>query len=204
MGWRINKCIAFLNPDSFPVAQFCFFRYNRCNLFLRCLMERCSLDHGFGPFFRDDSRVLILGSFPSVKSRESQFFYGHPQNRFWPLMARLSGEVCPVTIEEKKAFLARNGIALYDVIERCSIVGSSDSSIRDVVPADLKPILERSRIGSRIFTNGKTAYRLYEKYQAPVLGLSAVCMPSTSPANAAFSLDRLTEIWRSALGGEHP
>ena len=95
------------------------------------------LEHGFGPFVRPDSRVLILGSFPSVKSREAAFFYGHPQNRFWPLLARLCGEVCPGTREEKIALLTRHGVALYDVIERCSIIGSADSTIRDVEPADL-------------------------------------------------------------------
>lgn len=162
-------------------------------------MERQRLEHGFGPFYRADSRLLILGSFPSVKSREAQFFYGHPQNRFWPLMARLCGEEKPVTLVEKRAFLTRNGIALYDVIERCSIVGSSDSSIRDVEPADLRPILDGSEIGARIFTNGTTASKLYRRYLLPRLGMEAVPLPSTSPANAACSLDRLTEIWGAAL-----
>ncbi len=162
-------------------------------------MERRFLEHGFGPFFREDSGLLILGSFPSVKSRECGFFYGHPQNRFWKILAVICGSPLPVSIEEKRAFLAENRIALYDVIERCSIVGSSDSSIRDVEAADLGPILENSQIGQNIFTNGKTAYRLYEKYQAPLLDIHAAVLPSSSPANAAFSLDRLTEIWRESL-----
>ncbi len=162
-------------------------------------MERVYLEHGFGPFYHSDSRVLILGSFPSVKSRESSFFYGHPQNRFWPLMARLCGEDTPGTIEEKKALLLRNHIALYDVIERCSIVGSSDSSIRDVVPADLGPILSASEIGGRVFVNGSKAYALYQRHLFPVLGIPAEKLPSTSPANAACSIDRLEQVWGEKL-----
>lgn len=162
-------------------------------------MERQYLEHGFGPFYRADSRLLILGSFPSVKSREAQFFYGHPQNRFWPLLARLCREARPVTLEEKRSFLERNHIALYDVIERCSIVGSSDSSIREVEPADLRPILAAGQIGGRIYTNGGTAARLYRRYLYPRLGIEAVALPSTSPANAACSLDTLAERWGAEL-----
>lgn len=163
------------------------------------MAEREYLEHGFGPFYRQDSRVLILGSFPSVKSREAAFFYGHPQNRFWPVLARLCGEETPHTRAEKVALLTRYGIALYDVIERCSIVGSSDSSIRDVEPADLRPILDGSGVGERIFVNGGTAFRLYRRWLQPQLGLSASLLPSTSPANAAWSLDRLTQAWGEAL-----
>ena len=162
-------------------------------------MERIRLKHGFGPFYRADSHLLILGSVPSVKSRESGFFYGHPQNRFWPLLARLCGEDAPHTLEEKKAILSRHGIALYDVIESCSIVGSSDSSIRDVVPADLQPILSGSKIDSRIFVNGSKAYALYQRYLFPVIGIAAEKLPSTSPANAACSLDKLTLLWGEKL-----
>ncbi len=164
-------------------------------------MERIFLEHGFGPFYRADSRLLILGSFPSARSRACGFFYGHPRNRFWQVLSAVCGDAVPGSREEKEAFLARHRIALYDVIERCSIVGSADSSIRDVEAADLSGILRGSRVEGRIFTNGKTAHRLYEKYQAPVLGVPARYLPSTSPANAAFSLDRLTEEWRSALEG---
>ncbi len=164
------------------------------------MAERQRLTHGFPPFYRPDSRLLILGSFPSVKSRAQAFFYGHPQNRFWPVMARLCGEDTPLTVPERAAFLERNRIALYDVIEACSIVGSSDSSIRDVEPAELRPILDGSQVGRRIFVNGKTAARLYEKYLLPSLGIEATCLPSSSPANAVFSLDRLTEVWGQALG----
>ena len=162
-------------------------------------MERKTLEHGFGPFYRPDSRLLSLGSFPSVKSREASFFYGHPQNRFWPVMARLCREDTPRSLEQKEAFLARNQIALYDVIEQCSIVGSSDSTIRDVVPADLTPILRDSQIESRIFVNGGKADALYQKHLYPILQIRAVKLPSTSPANAAYSLDRLVQLWGEQL-----
>lgn len=161
--------------------------------------DRQILSHGFGPFYRPDSAVLILGSFPSVKSRESSFFYGHPQNRFWPVLAAICGEATPQTLDEKKAFLTHHRIALYDVIERCSIIGSADSSIRDVTPADLRPILDFSQIGEHIFVNGGTAARLYDRYLRPALGISATRLPSTSPANAAFSLERLTALWGEQL-----
>ena len=161
--------------------------------------ERIKLSHGFGPFYRADSRLLILGSFPSVKSREVQFYYGHPQNRFWPLLAALCGEETPRVREEKEALLVHHRIALYDVIESCSIVGSSDSSIDDVVVTDLAPLLANSKIGTNIFTNGATAHKLFMKYTYPRLGIPAVKLPSTSPANAAFSQGRLTEEWRKLL-----
>jgi len=163
------------------------------------MAEREYLEHGFGPFYRSDSRVLILGSFPSVKSREAAFFYGHPQNRFWPLLARLCGEETPCSREDKIGLLTRHGVALYDVIERCSIVGSADSTIRDVEPADLRPILMGSAVGERIFTNGGTAYRLYKRWLQPRLGIGATLLPSTSPANAAWSLERLAQAWGEAL-----
>lgn len=154
--------------------------------------------HGFGPVYDEKSRILILGSFPSVKSREEGFFYGHPRNRFWKILAAVCNEPEPVTIEEKKQFLLKNGIALYDVIEECEIVGSSDSSIRNVIPADLNPILEVSQI-SAVYTNGRLAGKLYRKYQEPVTGLPCVELPSSSPANAAFSLEKLTGIWQETL-----
>lgn len=154
--------------------------------------------HGFGPVYDEKSRILILGSFPSVKSREEGFFYGHPRNRFWKILAAVCNEPEPVTIEEKKQFLLKNGIALYDVIEECEIVGSSDSSIRNVIPADLNPILEVSQI-SAVYTNGRLAGKLYRKYQEPVTRLPCVELPSSSPANAAFSLEKLTGIWQETL-----
>ena len=151
--------------------------------------------HPFPPLYDENSRILILGSFPSVKSREVQFFYGHPQNRFWKVMAAVFEEETPLDISEKKEFLLGNNIALWDVIKSCEIVGSSDSSIKDVTPNDLGPILENSQI-DRIFVNGKTAERYYKKYTEKAIGRDAICLPSTSPANAAWSLDRLIEAWR--------
>ena len=150
--------------------------------------------HPFPPLYDENSKILILGSFPSVKSREVSFFYGHPQNRFWKVVAAVCGEEAPKDIPEKKEFLLKNNIALWDVIHTCEIVGSSDSSIRDVTPNDLEPILNNSQI-DRIFVNGKTAERYYKKYTEKVIGREAICLPSTSPANAAWSLERLIEAW---------
>ena len=161
---------------------------------------RATFDHGFGPFYDADSRILILGSFPSVKSREVSFYYGHPQNRFWKVLAAIAGEEPPVTLGDKQAFLQWNRIALYDVIQSCSIEGSADSSIGDVVVTDLRPILAGSAVGSRIYVNGGKAHQLYMKYQYPQLGIEAVRLPSTSPANAAMSLDRLIAEWSARIG----
>ena len=138
---------------------------------------------------------MILGSFPSVKSREQKFFYGHPQNRFWRVTAAVFQDSVPQTIEEKRAFLLRSHIALWDVIASCEITGSSDSSIRNVVPNDLTPILQGAPI-RKIFVNGGTAAKYYEKYQQPILQRAAVRLPSTSPANAAWSLERLVDAWK--------
>ncbi len=151
--------------------------------------------HPFGPLYDENSRVLILGSFPSVKSREQQFFYGHPKNRFWPLLAALTGSEIPQNIEEKKQLALKNGIALWDVIASCEIVGSSDSSIRNAKPNDITPILENSNV-RKIFTNGKTADSLYMRYIFPVTKIQSVCLPSTSPANAAWNMGRLLSAWQ--------
>ena len=151
--------------------------------------------HPIPPLFDEHSRILILGSFPSVKSREAMFFYGHPQNRFWPLMARLFDSPVPQSVEEKRALMLAHHVALWDTIRSCTIVGSSDSSIRDVVPNDLSVILDNSAV-TTIFCNGATSHQLYMKYIFPVTGKEAVKLPSTSPANAAFRLDRLAEHWR--------
>lgn len=161
-------------------------------------MNREAITHPFPAFFRPDSRILILGSFPSVKSREQMFFYGHPQNRFWRVIAAVFGAPTPRTIPEKEAFLARNRIALWDVIGACTIEGSSDSSIAGVVPNDLRPILSGAPIEA-IYVNGKTAEKYYRRYQEPVLCRAAFCLPSTSPANAAWSEARLTAAWREAI-----
>ncbi len=153
------------------------------------------VEHCFEPVFHSGSRILILGSLPSVKSREQNFYYGHPRNRFWELLARLLNTEVPATIEEKTAMLQQHSIAVWDVIASCDIKGSSDSSIRNVVPADISRILKAAPI-ERILTNGGTAHRLYQKYCLPLTGREDIPCPSTSPANAAFSLDRLTEAWR--------
>ncbi len=158
-------------------------------------MEMESLRHPFPAIYAPDSRILILGSFPSVKSREQMFFYGHPQNRFWRVMAALLGADVPQTVEEKRAFLLANHIALWDVIASCDIVGSSDASIRNAVPNDLTPILETACI-RQIFTNGGTAHRLYRKYIYPLTGREDTVLSSTSPANAARSLDALIDAWQ--------
>ena len=150
--------------------------------------------HPIPPLYDEDSTVLILGSFPSVKSREQGFFYGHPQNRFWKVLSAVFKDPLPGTVEEKKAFLLKNRVALYDVIDSCEITGSSDASIRNVVPADLLPILKTAMI-RRIYCNGGKAFELYRKYQLPVTGTDAVRLPSTSPANAALSLEQLVSIW---------
>ena len=151
--------------------------------------------HNIEPIYDAGSRVLILGSFPSVKSREGQFFYHHPQNRFWKVIAGLFGEVVPETIEEKKCLLQRNHIAVWDGIQSCDICGSSDSSIKNVVPNDLSRILKTAPVQC-IFTNGKKSDQLYKKYCEKVIGQKSICLPSTSPANAAWSMERLTEAWR--------
>ena len=161
-------------------------------------MEAQKIIHPIPPTFDASSEILILGSFPSVKSREMGYFYGHPQNRFWRIVAALHNEPVPMTVEDRREFLLRRHIAAWDVIASCTIIGSSDSSIRDVIPNDLQPILDGSRV-SRIFVNGRKAEEYYKKYQEPRLGISAVCLPSSSPANAAWSLDRLLEAWRVIL-----
>ena len=152
--------------------------------------------HPFPPLYDENSRVLILGSFPSVKSREQMFFYGHPQNRFWRVLAGVFSCAVPQTIEDKRRFLLSKRIALWDVIASCEITGSSDSSIKNVVANDLRQILEAADI-RKIYVNGKTAEKYYKKYTEPVIGREAICLPSTSPANAAWSLERLTEAWQA-------
>lgn len=152
------------------------------------------VEHTFEPVYDEASEILILGTFPSVKSREQNFYYGHPQNRFWKVLAKLTGEELPETVEDKKAMLLKHHIAIWDVVASCDIIGSSDSSIKNVVAADLGPVLERSRI-TKIFANGDKAYRLYKKYSQEKTGYPAVKLPSSSPANAIFTLDRLTDAW---------
>lgn len=150
------------------------------------------------PVYDQRSKILILGSFPSVKSREQGFYYGNPQNRFWKVISGVMKRPTPETVGEKRMFLLSNGIALWDVIESCSITGSDDNSIRDVVPADLSILLNNAPI-ERIYTNGLKAHMLYRKHCEPKTGIPAISLPSTSPANAAWSVERLIEAWNIIL-----
>ena len=161
-------------------------------------MEKSREIHNIPPLYDKNARVLILGSFPSVKSREAMFFYGHPQNRFWRVVSTVLGCDCPRTIEEKQQMLHVHHIALWDTIASCEIEGSSDSSIRDAVPTDLSVLLARAPIRA-VFCNGQTAFRLYGRYQEQETGLPAMLLPSTSPANAAYSIPRLLESWSVIL-----
>lgn len=152
------------------------------------------MTHNIDPVYDSNSKILILGSFPSVKSREQQFFYGHKQNRFWRVMAQVLGCEVPEDIEQKRHMLLTHHIALWDVIESCEITGSSDASIRDVRANDLSRILNRADI-REIYTNGSKAYELYRKYIFPQNGRKAHPLPSTSPANAGYSLEKLVKAW---------
>lgn len=156
------------------------------------------IPHPIPPVFDSRSRILLLGSFPSVKSREVGFFYGHPRNRLWHVLAAVLGCEVPTTVEDKRAMLLTHGIAMWDVLAACDIRGSADSTIRNAVPCDLAPILAAAPIGA-IFTNGATAHALFERHLAPKLLRHAIPLPSTSPANAAWSTARLTDAWRAAL-----
>lgn len=155
--------------------------------------------HGFPPLYDSSSEVLILGSFPSVKSRKQSFFYGHPQNRFWKVLAACFNEAEPLdSIERKKAFCLRHKIALYDSIEECEIVGSSDASIKGVVPADLEPIFDAANIRLVLF-NGTTAKKYFYLYNGELPGIDYQCLPSTSAANASWKIDQLIEVWKGFL-----
>ena len=156
------------------------------------------LIHPIKPLYDNQSEILILGSFPSVKSREAGFFYGHPQNRFWKIISRICGEPLPTTIEEKTKLILDNHFALWDVIHSCEITGSADSSIKNVIPNDLSKILKTANI-KQIFVNGKKAEALYNKYLFKETGIKAIVLPSTSPANALWSEDRLFEYWNEEI-----
>lgn len=153
------------------------------------------IQHPIPPLYNKDSKILILGSFPSVKSREDMFFYAHPQNRFWKVISAVFGDTVPKTIEEKKTFLLKNNIAIWDVIASCDITGSSDSSIKNAVANDIGRILNEADIKC-IFTNGRTAQKYYNKYIYGDIKRECVCLSSTSPANAAKSLDALIAQWQ--------
>ncbi len=150
--------------------------------------------HPIAPVFDQNSEILILGSFPSERSRETGFFYGHPQNRFWRVTAGVFGATVPETVEEKRQFLLSRHIALWDVIASCDIVGSADSSIQNVVVNDLSALLAAARI-KHIYLNGRTAEKYYRRYWEATLEKEATCLPSTSPANAAWSEERLIAAW---------
>lgn len=157
-------------------------------------MKSNTVIHPFAPVFDEDSEILILGSFPSVKSREINFYYGHPQNRFWKVMATLLSCPVPQTTEEKKQMLLQNHIALWDTLYSCEIKGSADSTIQNPVPNDIASLIKQSKI-SRIYFNGSTSGKLYEKYVFPKPDKPSKILPSTSPANARYSLDRLILLW---------
>lgn len=159
--------------------------------------------HPFPPVVDAGCRTLILGSFPSVKSRENAFYYGHPQNRFWRMLAGVFAEAVPGSIAEKEALLLRHGIALWDVIAQCEIAGSSDASVKNAVPVDIARVTAVAPI-ERVICNGALAAKLYRKHLLPRTGIQAIAAPSTSPANAAWSLERLTAEWRRLLSPDAP
>lgn len=162
------------------------------------MSEYTNISHTFSPIYDDNSEILILGSLPSVKSREEGFYYGHPRNRFWKVIAAICGCEEPATIDAKKYMLIQNHIAVWDVIDSCDIKGSSDSSIKNVIPADIKGLIEKTNI-QKIYANGKTAEKLYRKYILPLTGMEVTGLPSTSPANAAMTLDNLIQLWNNEI-----
>lgn len=162
-------------------------------------MAECEhVDHGFEPVFDERSRVLVLGSFPSVLSRANDFYYGNPRNRFWVVLASCARAPVPQTIAEKRALLLASGVALWDVVASCDVAGSSDTSIKNVVPVDIARVTSVVSI-ERVICNGGTAGRLYRRHLERTVGIKALVLPSTSPANAAWSLPRLVEAWSPAL-----
>ena len=156
------------------------------------------VNHEFGPFFDENSRILILGTIPSPKSSEMGFYYGHPRNRLWMILADVLGEDIPKTIEERKAFLTRNHIALWDVLESCEINGADDASIKEPKPNDMNVVLEKADIKA-IFTTGGKATKLYKKLCLPLCGMSSIGLPSTSPANCGCSYETLRAAYVQIL-----
>ncbi|MBE5803297.1 MAG: DNA-deoxyinosine glycosylase [Clostridiales bacterium] len=156
------------------------------------------LGHPFPPVADEQCRILILGSFPSVVSREEGFFYGHPRNRFWPMLAGIFYEETPLTVPDRKALLLRHHLALWDVIASCRIEGSADASVRDATPVDIRRVLKVAPV-ERILCNGALAGRLYRRHLQPITGMEAIVLPSTSPANAAWNLPRLVAAWKPHL-----
>ncbi|WP_273478088.1 DNA-deoxyinosine glycosylase [Ignavigranum ruoffiae] len=160
--------------------------------------EHQTITHPLSPLYQSDSKILILGSFPSVQTRAYGFFYGHPQNRFWPLMSALFGETLSNEIGERRDFLLRHQIAVYDSIYQCDIIGSSDASIQNVIPTDLSQVFQQSQI-EQVFCNGATSYKYYQKYHTKQSQIAGMKLPSTSPANARFRLADLLEAWSVIL-----
>ena len=165
------------------------------------MVEPQRVGPGFAPVAGPRSHVLILGSFPSAKSREVGFYYGHPQNRFWPLIAHLLGQPIPETIEQKKALILQNGLALWDTVCCCTITGASDASIRDVQPNDIAMLCRTYPI-EKIYCNGAASFRVYQKYAQEQTGITAEKLPSTSPANAAWRMERLQTAWAQVIRGQ--
>ena len=162
------------------------------------MMKAERITHAFDPVFDSESRILILGTMPSPKSRELGFYYSHPRNRFWPVLAKIFGENVPETPEERKNFALRHKIALWDVLKECDIEGASDSSIKNAVPNDLSVILNSAEIKA-IFTTGATAAKLYKKFIEPETKIPATALPSTSPANAKIKFEELCEEYKIVL-----
>ena len=159
-------------------------------------------NHNIPPVYDEYSRILILGSFPSVRSREEAFFYAHPRNRFWKVISSICQEEVPETVEEKKELLLKHRIALWDVIGSCEIRGSSDASIRNVETNDIRGLMEKTKIEA-VFCNGRRSYELYYRYLYPQTGKEAVLLPSTSPANASMTLEDLRTVWEKTIGMYH-
>ena len=160
-------------------------------------MNTQHIEHPFSPVYDENSKILILGTLPSVKSRENNFYYGHPQNKFWRVLAEILNQAVPKTIEEKKDLLLSNGIALWDVIKSCDIIASSDSSIKNAVANDIAGLLAKTKI-EKIYTDGKKAFQLYHRLCEPQTGITAICLPSTSPANIGnYPFDELCKEWRN-------
>lgn len=162
-------------------------------------MEYTHVKHPFEPVCDRDSEILILGSLPSVKSRENNFYYGHKQNRFWKVISGIYGEAEPQSIYDKRKMLLKNHVAIWDVIRECDIHGSSDSSIKNVIATDLGSLMHNTGI-KRIYANGNKAGALYKKYQQKLTGMDITILPSTSPANAAWSLEKLIAAWQVING----
>ena len=162
------------------------------------MVQYTNITHTFEPVYNADTKILILGTFPSVKSREYGFYYGHPQNRFWRVLAEVTGSPLPTDVEEKKSFLLQNKIGIWDVIKSCSIKGSDDSSITDVSANDFSKIFSETEL-SVVAANGAKAYELYNRYVFPSTQRKIVKLPSTSPANAAWSLERLCAAYKEVI-----